>query len=523
MPTYGLILGFLLLCVSVVFLLYALRGFHLASRSRENKLPNDQASYRIPVRKRLREKRKILIFAGLGVLSPIALCAQNAATAQSSNEELENKIDKLSTLVMQLESRIEQLEGKKQFDPATAGETAAALRTAVSGLAPTAAAPTLSPDDRSVLDFFHGTTLNFGFDGYYEYNFNQPIGRVNLLRAYDVSSNSFSLNQANIIIEHAPDPAAGKRFGGRIDLQYGQATETVQGGAQNELRPQVYRNLWQAYGTYVAPVGSGLTIDFGKWGGALGVEGNYTKDQINYSRAYFFNYLPFYHMGFRATYSFNDKLTVSGWLVNGVQQVEDFNGFKTVAGIVTYKPIKSISWNLNYCTGQEQRDVVANYSTGLPSGPTQPGLPTANISPVPNGRQHILDSYATWNVNSKLTLVGEGDYVINRVYDYSAPAHVSGGAAYARYQLTPKWALAARAEYLSDRGGLFSGVTQALKETTTTAEYKLGDGFLVRAEWRRDFSNVPFFLTDKAGVLKKDQNTSALGMVWWFGMKQGSW
>jgi hypothetical protein len=432
---------------------------------------------------------------------------------------------------MQLESRIEQLEDRKQAastSAASTAESATALRTAVGRLSepatPAVPAPTaLSADDRSVLDFFHGTTLNFGFDGYYEYNFNQPIGRVNLLRAYDVSSNSFSLNQANIIIEHAPDPAAGKRFGGRIDLQYGQATETVQGGAQNELRPQVYRNLWQAYGTYVAPVGSGLTIDFGKWGGALGVEGNYTKDQINYSRAYFFNYLPFYHMGFRATYSFNDKLTVSGWLVNGVQQVEDFNGFKTVAGIVTYKPIKSISWNLNYCTGQEQRDVVANYSTGLPSGPTQPGLPTANISPAPNGRQHILDSYATWNVNSKLTLVGEGDYVINRVYDYSAPSHVSGGAAYARYQLTPKWALAARAEYLSDRGGLFSGVTQALKETTTTAEYKLGDGFLVRAEWRRDFSNVPFFLTDKAGVLKKDQNTSALGMVWWFGMKQGSW
>ena len=52
----------------------------------------------------------------------------------------------------------------------------------------------------------------------------------------------------------------------------------------------------------------------------------------------------------------------------------------------------------------------------------------------------------------------------------------------------------ARAEYLSDRGGLFSGVNQALKETTLTTEYKLANGFLTRFEWRRDFSNQPFFL-----------------------------
>ncbi len=466
-------------------------------------------------------------FVALSLFHPALLSAQAGADAQPSPAELQRQIDSLKLLVHQLEDRLDQLQGQKATVQTATGDTVA-LQTAVRQLSSSPAstpvpAATLSPEDRSVLDFFHNATLNFAFDGYYEYNFNQPIGRVNLLRAYDVTSNSFSINQANVILEQAPDPSAGRRFGGRIDLQYGQATETLQGGAQNELRPQVYRNLWQAYGTYVAPVGKGLTVDFGKWGSAIGVEGNYTKDQINYSRAYLFDFLPFYHMGFRATYNINDKVTVSGWLVNGAQQTEAFSGFKSVAGLFTLKPAKSLTWNLNYFTGQQQRDVVASYNPGLPAGPSQPGLPRANISPTPNGREHIFDSYATWNVTPKLTLVGEGDYVINRIYDNSAPTHVSGGAAYARYQLTPKWALASRAEYLSDRGGLFSGTTQALKENTVTAEYKLADGFLVRGEWRRDFSNVPFFLTDKSGVLKHDQNTSTLGMVWWFGLKQGSW
>jgi hypothetical protein len=127
------------------------------------------------------------------------------------------------------------------------------------------------------LDFLRDTTINVGLDGYYEYNFNAPIGRVNLLRAYDMLSNNFSLNQANLIIEHAPDVAAGRRWGARLDLQFGQATDTSQGNPVNEPRPDVYRNIFLAYGTYVIPLGTGITVDFGKWASSLGVENNYTS------------------------------------------------------------------------------------------------------------------------------------------------------------------------------------------------------------------------------------------------------
>jgi hypothetical protein len=105
---------------------------------------------------------------------------------------------------------------------------------------------------------------------------------------------------------------------------------------------------------------------------------------------------------------------------------------------------------------------------------------------------------------------------------------VTGGAAYARYQFTPRFALAGRFEYLgdnlSDDGmSLFSGLDQALKEHTLTAEYKVGEGFLLRGEYRRDYSNLPIFLTDLPGVLKKEQNTVTLGLVWWWGRKKGVW
>ncbi|MBZ5703016.1 MAG: porin [Acidobacteriia bacterium] len=428
---------------------------------------------------------------------------------------------------MQLSTRIngleEQLKQKRSPEAISAAAETAELKVVVQSAGAGPGAQAVTAAERSSNDFLQGTTLNLTIDGYYAYNFNRPVGRVNLLRAYDVSSNSFSLNQATMILERAADPAAGRRFGARLDLQYGQATEALQGSAANEPRPQVYRPVFQAYGTYVAPIGKGLTIDFGKFASAMGYEGNYTKDQFNYSRAYFFNFLPFYHMGFRNTYSVNDKLTLSYWLINGVQQTEDFNGFKSHVVQVIVKPAKTVQWNFIYHVGREQRDLQPALNPGLPALPTQPGLSTTPIVPAPDGRFHLLDTYISWNASAKLTLAGEADYVINRQFKNSAPAHVSGGAAYAHYQFTPKSAVAARAEYLSDRGGMYSGVTQALKEATLTYEYKLADGFLTRFEWRRDFSNQPFFLTETPGQLKKEQNTATVGLVWWWGQKQGSW
>lgn len=54
-------------------------------------------------------------------------------------------------------------------------------------------------------------------------------------------------------------------------------------------------------------------------------------------------------------------------------------------------------------------------------------------------------------------------------------------------------------------------------------KYQVSDGQLILYKWRRDFSNQPSFLSDVQGVLRKDQNTAALGLVWWRGRKEGAW
>jgi hypothetical protein len=403
--------------------------------------------------------------------------------------------------------------------PAAGGDSAAPLQVAADQ--DNAATQAKKEGAEQALDFLRRTTIEVGVDTYYGFNFNDPIGRVNLLRAYDVSSNAFSLNQASIILKQDPDPSAGRRFGARLDLQFGQATETLQGNPSNEPRPDVYRNIFQAYGTYVFPVrNNGLTLDVGKFASSLGYENNYSKDQFNYSRSYWFDFLPFYHMGARVNYKFNDEVALNYWVVNGTQQTEPFNGFKDQFFGVTLTPTKAINWNVNYYLGQEHPDVVFFPNGGAPpNSPTFQGLPFQPIVNAPNGRLHIFDTYITWLSTPSLTFVLEGDYVVERLLKESAPFTVWGGAAYVQYRFTPKDALAARSEYLADQGGLYSGKTEALKEITLTYSHKLISGFLVQTEFRRDFSNQPVFLTDTLGVFSKAQNTATVGLIWWWGNK----
>lgn len=353
------------------------------------------------------------------------------------------------------------------------------------------------PDDEIWKHVKFGVTL----EGYYQYDGNRPDDRVIPLRAYDTRANVFSLQQAALVVDSAPDVTAGRRFGARLDLQYGQATETVQGSPVNEPRPEAYRNVWQAYGSYVFPLGRGLQLDFGKFGSNLGNETNYAKDNVNFSRAYLFNFLPFYHMGLRTTLPLSDKVTVMYMLTNGIQQTEDFNNFKSNHFSAVLKPVKAVTWTTSYFFGQEQPD------GGQPNGP--------------DGWFRVFDSNGSITVSPAFSLGADVTHTTNQVRSGDTSLSLDGVGAYARYQVTPPAALAIRYEYLDDQG-LFAGIAQTLQELTATAECKLADGFLVRGEFRRDWSNQPLFPVHDGGV-SAHQNTALAGLVWWIGNKTGSW
>lgn len=182
----------------------------------------------------------------------------NAAPAPASSDarehaleehvtQLNQRVQDLENMVRRLQEQLEKATGAGPSSPAVAAAPAAAspgVVTSQSGnpAAPpapagAAAQPTAAADDSRSSHLPLGVTVNAMLDGYYVYNFNSPVGRVNDLRANDTTSDSFTLSQADLLLESSPDIAASKRWGMRIDLQFGQETLTLQGTRPMSLTP----------------------------------------------------------------------------------------------------------------------------------------------------------------------------------------------------------------------------------------------------------------------------------------------
>ncbi|MGE3276584.1 MAG: outer membrane beta-barrel protein [Vicinamibacterales bacterium] len=372
------------------------------------------------------------------------------------------------------------------------------LGVAVPGLAAAQEAAPPDPSPWRSVDF--GVTL----ETYYQFNTNDPPDRVTPLRAYDARANTFDLQQVTAVAALAPDVEAGRRFGMRVDLMFGPATAAVQGSAVNEPRPEVYRNIWQAYGTYVFPVGRGLRADVGKFASNLGFETSFAKDNDHFSRAYLFGFLPFYHAGVRVTLPVTDHLTLQYALSNGAQQAEEFNAAKSSHVTAVLTPLPTLSWTVNYYAGREQPD------QGMPRGA--------------NGLFTIFDTYAAWTPSPRFS----AGLDLNRTSNDPGAAGgdtttLTGLGAYGRTALVGPTSFALRYERLDDEG-LFAGVDQVLQEITGTLEWRAADGFLLRGELRRDWSDRAFFPGPHgAADLRRSQVTVEVGLVWWLGTLEGVW
>src|SRR5215469_4746843 len=130
----------------------------------------------------------------------VAFGQQTSAKAADLPEDLERRVQDLESEVSELKQIVRQLRqgtvGQASARPSMPSVVVVSAPVASQAAPPQSASVTA--DDRKILDFLKNTTINVGVDTYYGYNFNNPVGRVNLLRAYDVLSNEFSLNQASL-------------------------------------------------------------------------------------------------------------------------------------------------------------------------------------------------------------------------------------------------------------------------------------------------------------------------------------
>lgn len=323
-------------------------------------------------------------------------------------------------------------------------------------------------------------------DGYYSANFNHPASRTNQLRNFDVKANQFSLNMAKLTLEHGADPV-----GFRVDLGFGRAFDIVH---STETSASIFKNIEQAYISLKPPKAGGLQLDVGKFVTAAGAEVIETNSNWNYSRSLLFALaIPYYHFGLRATMPLNRTFSAGVQLVNGWNNVEDNNSGKTFgfSGTITRS---KFTWSHNYYVGPEKND------TG-------------------GGLRHLYDTTLLLTPHKKANFYVDLDYGVDKKTVRGENRWV-GVAGAARLAPNSWFALCPRVEWFNDADGLMTGAPQRLKEFTITGEFKMKEGILFRPEYRRDWSNQPFFDRGASAASFKNQDTLLVGFVAYFGPKR---
>jgi len=360
------------------------------------------------------------------------------------------------------------------------------------------AKPADPPDpDKVTLNFFKNTEIGGLVDVYWLYNSNKVPP---LYQAFNVLYNSFDVSMAEIWVNKTP--TADSRIGYKIRTTFGSAADIMAAASGQFAKESPYKNIEEAYGSYLAPVGKGLQIDIGKFVTNAGAEVIEAKDDFNYSRSLLFQLaIPLYHSGIRLTYSPNDKVTLMGGVINGWNVVNDNNTAKSVMASITWKPTGSLSVVENYIGGPEQPDNNDNW-------------------------RQLSDTVVSYTVNPQLSLMANYDYAHDTT---AAPApgllpgtsvHWQGIAGYLKYQPNKVVAVIPRVEFFNDPQGFqtaFAG-GQNLSDATITLEVKPADNFIWRIEYRNDFSSQSPFI-NSSGLAKSNQNLFMVGFLFNFSTK----
>ncbi len=355
---------------------------------------------------------------------------------------------------------------------------------------PAAAAAAAAPAAPPAPKWYDELAVNGFLSTTYGYNVNRPDTGLNQFRTFDLYDNTFMVDVFTLTLQKAvskPD-----EIGFRVDLSAGGTLPKVE-SSYGLLQGQDF-DVKQAFVSYIAPIGSGLRFDAGKFLTHFGYEyiESWDTPNDNVTHSFSFGYaIPFTHTGLKASYSFSDQVAGMLMVANGWDDVRDNNTSKSIGAQLTWTPTKTATIAFNLISGPERPDVNSDPRT---------------VYEV-TGQLKLSD----------LTVVG-----LDAVYGSEKGAVLpgvnakwSGITGYARLGLTDKFAFCLRAEYFADPDGARTQVPQYLRELTVTPEYKLSSHLTLRADLRIDWSNVESF--DKnGGQWSKTQPTGILNAIYLF-------
>jgi hypothetical protein len=379
---------------------------------------------------------------------------------------------------------------------ALAAAVAAVLGAAPSALAQPAPTPGPTPPQApspapapAAKPWYEEIAVNGFVSASYSYNFNRPDSGTNQLRVFDFDDNTFKVDVAEVVLQRAISKPGEAGF--RVDLAAGSSIPRVSSSAGLLQGRDI--DLQQGFVSWIAPLGSGLRLDAGKFVTHFGYEviEGYDGYNDNATRSLLFGFtIPFAHTGLRASYTFSDQLAGMFELCNGWDVARDNNSSKSLGLQLVWTPAKTVTVYGNFMTGPER----------------------ANLNSDP---RNLFNVVAQWKLSDATVLALDAVHGFEKgAVTPGETASWSGIAGYARLGISETFALCLRAEYFDDSDGARTGAAQKVKEVTVTPEIKVSSHRLFRGGLRVDWSDAEVF--GKRDGFKSNQPTILLNTIYAF-------
>ena len=337
-------------------------------------------------------------------------------------------------------------------------------------------------------NWFGNMSMNVFLSAGYSYNLNNPDSRKNQFRIFDFDDNSIKVDVVEIVLKR--DANNFNDVGFRMDLTAGSSIPKVARSGGLNIGDLDFH---QMYLSYIAAVGNGLRLDFGKFVTHMGYEliDGYDGYNDNQTRSFLFGYtIPYTHTGVRIGYSFVENISAMLMIVNGWDNAIDNNKSKTVCGQIAITPTNGLNLFANMSYGPEKDNNNSD-------------------------NRSAFDFVGVYAVNDLLTLGTNIDYGSEpRATTTGTDASWFGFAGYLRFNISKCFSLALRGEQFDDKEGVRTGTIQKLREVTITPEFKPADHFSVRGDFRMDKSDKKVF--EKGIDLTDTQTTVGVSVLYYF-------
>lgn len=306
---------------------------------------------------------------------------------------------------------------------------------------------------------------------YYVYDFGNPMDhhRPDFLYSFN-RHNEVNLNLGFIQAEYNSDKVRGK-------LAFMTGTYA---NANLAAEPGVLKNIFEANAGIRISKSNNLWVDAGIFASHIGFESAVGANCWNMTRSLLAENSPYYLSGAKISYTSDDeKWFLSGLLLNGWQRIQRVPGNQTPAlgHQLTWKPNEKITLNSSSFIGNDKPD---------------------------SSRQmrYFHNFYGQFQLSRKIGITAGFDIGAEQQAKGSSNLNVwYSPVLIARFTPTEKIAIAARAEYYSDKGGVIisTGTTSGFQtfSYSLNMDVRVMENVLWRLEARTFHSHKDFIFSDK--------------------------